>query len=578
MSTLVSPHGGTLVDRIVRDPDALTARVAKLPSVELDARELADLELIAVGAASPLTGFVGRADYESILESTRLASGVVWPFPFTLATNVEGSELALRDSTGRLWGVLRVSSVYERHTERELDAVYGTRDASHPGVAYTLSRPTRLVGGEVDVLPLPELPFQKYRLTPRELRAEIEKRGWTRVAGFQTRNPIHRAHEHLTKLALEVSDGIVIHPLVGETKSDDVPASVRFQAYETLISKYYPPQRTLLAAFPAAMRYAGPKEALFHALVRKNYGITQLIVGRDHAGVGNFYAPLAAQEIFDKFPKLDLGITPLKFEPTFFCRACDNLASARTCPHDKTERVELSGSKVRETLKAGGNLPKEFSRPEVAEVLRAHYQKELKPAAKPGGFILWFTGLSGAGKSTLATALAKLIEHERKLEILDGDEVRTHLSKGLGFSKEDRDTNIHRIGYVARTLAQHGVGVVTAAISPYAETRAEVKKLAEQRGVTFVEVFASASLDALVARDVKGLYKRALAGEVKHFTGVSDPYEAPPSPDVVVHTDRESIEDSLAKIVSALRARGLLSPLSSPQASTNGHARAHGAA
>jgi sulfate adenylyltransferase len=578
MSNLVAPHGGTLVDRIVRDPDALTARAAKLPSVELDARELADLELIAVGAASPLTGFVGRADYESILESTRLASGVVWPFPFTLATNVEGQELALRDGTGRLWGVLRVSSVFQRNTERELDAVYGTRDASHPGVAYTLARPTRLVGGEVDVLPLPELPFQKYRLTPRELRAEIEKRGWTRVSGFQTRNPIHRAHEHLTKLALEVSDGIVIHPLVGETKSDDVPASVRFQAYEVLIGKYYPPQRTLLAAFPAAMRYAGPKEALFHALVRKNYGITQLIVGRDHAGVGNFYSPLAAQEIFDKFPKLDLGVTPLKFEPTFFCRACDNLASARTCPHDKTERVELSGSKVRETLKAGGNLPNEFSRPEVAEVLRAHYQKDLKSAGKPGGFILWFTGLSGAGKSTLATALAKLIEHERKLEILDGDEVRTHLSKGLGFSKEDRDTNIHRIGYVARTLAQHGVGVVTAAISPYAETRAEVRRLAETRGVTFVEVFASASLDALVARDVKGLYKKALAGEVKHFTGVSDPYEAPPSPDVVVHTDRESVEDSLAKIVSALRARGLLSTLPSPQASTNGHARAHGAA
>ncbi len=578
MSNLVAPHGGTLVDRIVRDPDALAARAAKLPSVELDARELADLELIAIGAASPLTGFVGRADYESILESTRLASGVVWPFPFTLATNVEGQELALRDGKGRLWGVLRVGSVYQRDTERELDAVYGTRDPAHPGVAYTLSRPTRLVGGDVDVLPLPELPFQKYRLTPRELRAEIGKRGWTRVAGFQTRNPIHRAHEHLTKLALEVSDGIVIHPLVGETKSDDVPASVRFAAYETLIAKYYPPQLTLLAAFPAAMRYAGPKEALFHALVRKNYGITQLIVGRDHAGVGSFYPPLAAQEIFDKFPKLDVGVTPLKFEPTFFCRACDNLASARTCPHDKTERVELSGSKVRETLKAGGNLPKEFSRPEVAEVLRAHYQKDLLAAGKPGGFILWFTGLSGAGKSTLATALAKLIEHERKLEILDGDEVRTHLSKGLGFSKEDRDTNIHRIGYVARTLAQHGVGVVTAAISPYAETRAAVRKLAEQRGVTFVEVFASASLDALVARDVKGLYKKALAGEVKHFTGVSDPYEPPPAPDVVVHTDRESIEDSLAKIVSALRARGLLSTLPTPLAPTNGHARAHGAA
>jgi sulfate adenylyltransferase len=583
MSNLVAPHGGTLVDRFTSDADALTARARKLTAVELDARELADLELIATGAASPLTGFVGKADYEAIVATTRLASGVVWPFPFTLATDAQaapGDELALTDVKGRLWGVLRVTDVYTRDTDRELEAVYGTKDPSHPGVAYTLSRPTRLVGGEVEVLPLPkDLPFAQHRLTPRQLRAEIERRGWARIAGFQTRNPIHRAHEHLTKLALEVSDGIVIHPLVGETKSDDVPASVRFDAYEVLLAKYYPPQRTLLAAFPAAMRYAGPKEALFHALVRKNYGINQLIVGRDHAGVGSFYAPLAAQEIFDKFPKLDIGVVPLKFEPTFFCKACDNLASARTCPHDKAERVELSGSKVREILKTGGHLPKEFSRPEVAEVLRAHYLKAdapKKPA--PSGFILWFTGLSGAGKSTLATAIAQQIGHERRLEILDGDEVRTHLSKGLGFSKEDRDTNIHRIGYVARTLASHGVGVVTAAISPYAETRAQVRALAEQRGVTFVEVFANAPLEALVERDVKGLYKKAIAGEVKHFTGVSDPYEAPSSPDIEVRTDRESIEESVTKIVSVLRARGLLSPLSPPLATTNGHARAHAGA
>jgi sulfate adenylyltransferase len=580
MSNLVAPHGGTLVDRITTNVDALTARAKLLPSVELDARELADLELIAIGAASPLTGFVGKADYESIVATTRLASGVVWPFPFTLATNAEGKELALYDGKGRLWGILTVSSVYTRDTDRELEAVYGTKDPSHPGVAYTLSRPTRLVGGDVEVLPLPaDLPFAKHRLTPRQLRAEIEKRGWQRVAGFQTRNPIHRAHEHLTKLALEVSDGIVIHPLVGETKSDDVPASVRFQAYEVLLDKYYPPQRTLLAAFPAAMRYAGPKEALFHALVRKNYGINQLIVGRDHAGVGSFYAPLAAQEIFDKFPKLDVGVVPLKFEPTFFCKACDNLASARTCPHGKDERVELSGSKVRETLRAGGHLPKEFSRPEVAEVLRAHYLKADPPKTKGNGFILWFTGLSGAGKSTLATALAQQLAHERRLEILDGDEVRTHLSKGLGFSKEDRDTNIHRIGYVARTLAQHGVGVVTAAISPYAETRTQVRQLAEQRGITFVEIFANATLDALVERDVKGLYKKAIAGEVKHFTGVSDPYEAPSSPDIEVRTDRESIEESLGKIISVLRARGLLATVSSPLPTpTNGHARAHAGA
>ncbi len=576
---MTTAHGGTLVDRITSNPDALRAKAANLPRVALDARELADLELIATGAASPLTGFVGQADYASILATTRLANGTVWPFPFTLAHGGAkvGQDLALVDERDRLWGVLHVTDVYARDTEGELDAVYGTRDPAHPGVAYTLARPTTLVGGIVDVLPLPaDLPFAAYRKSPRELRAEIEKRGWKRVAGFQTRNPIHRAHEHLTKLALEVTDGIVIHPLVGETKSDDVPASVRFEAYETLVAKYYPPQRTILAAFPAAMRYAGPKEALFHALVRKNYGIDSLIIGRDHAGVGNFYAPLAAQQIFDAFSKADLDVTPLKFEPTFFCRACDNLASGRTCPHDKTERVELSGSKVREILKSGGHLPKEFSRPEVAEVLRAHYTKNEIPVTTvppTGGFILWFTGLSGAGKSTLATLVAKELAHEKRLEILDGDEVRTHLSKGLGFSKEDRDTNIQRIGFVARTLAAHGIGVITAAISPYADTRKAVRDQAEARGIAFVEVFANATLDALVARDVKGLYKKALAGEVKNFTGVSDPYEPPTAPDIEVRTDSESIEQSAAKIIGVLRGRGLLAPLPLPT-SANG-ARPH---
>ncbi|MEO7093173.1 MAG: sulfate adenylyltransferase, partial [Polyangiales bacterium] len=562
MSTLVAPHGGTLIDRIVTDAGALTRRSATLPRVTLDARELADLELIATGAASPLVGFATAPDYEAILAYTRLANGVVWPVPVTLAIAdsvpaAPGGELALFDAGGRLWGVLTITDVFARDTPRELDAVYGTRDPVHPGVAYTLARPTRLVGGPVDVLPLPaNLPFAKYRSSPRELRAQIEQRGWRRVAGFQTRNPIHRAHEHLTKLALEVTDGIVIHPIVGDTKSDDVPAAVRFATYEALIARYYPAERTILAAFPGAMRYAGPKEALFQALVRKNYGINQLIVGRDHAGVGAFYPPLAAQEIFGKFPKLDLGIVPLALEPAFFCRACTSFASTRSCPHDRAERIELSGTKVQETLASGGDLPVEFTRPEVAEILRAHYTRaagiEVSTApefAPTGGFILWFTGLSGAGKSTLANAVATELRGQRKIEILDGDEVRTHLSKGLGFSREDRDTNVHRIGFVARTLAQHGVGVITAAISPYAETRAEVRALAAERGVAFVEVFASSSIEALVARDVKGLYKKALAGEVAHFTGISDPYEVPAAPDVRVETDRETIEQSTAKII-----------------------------
>jgi sulfate adenylyltransferase len=568
---LVSPHGGTLIDRIVplAAAEALRRRAAPLPSLTLDARELADLELIATGAASPLTGFLGAADYASVLVHMRLENGTVWPLPLTLAVDEPtarslkpGDAAALRDASGRLWGLIEVSEVFERDPLLEARKVYRTDDPSHPGVAYLLARPRWLVAGPVTVLPLPEdLPFASRRLTPRALRARIAELGWKRVAGFQTRNPIHRAHEHLTKLALEFTDGLVIHPLVGETKNDDVPAAVRFRAYETLVATYYPPDRTLLAAFPAAMRYAGPREAIFHALVRKNYGITHLIVGRDHAGVGKFYGPYEAQEIFDRFTTEELGVTPLKFEPTFYCHACDSLASPRTCPHDEATRLELSGTRVREILRGGGRLPRKFTRPEIAEILREHYagsQAVQGPRHPSGGFVLWFTGLSGAGKSTLAQAVRARLEGDRFIEILDGDEVRTYLSKGLGFSKEDRDTNIRRIGFVARLLARNGVAVITAAISPYASTRGEVRSLTAADGVPFVEVYATADLDALVARDVKGLYKKALAGEVQHFTGVSDPYEPPLDAEVVVHTDRETVAESADRILAALEERGLL--------------------
>ena len=568
MPSLVQPHGGTLIDRVVppSEAEAFRAAARSYPSLVLDARELADLELIATGAASPLTGFLGSADYESVLARMRLADGTVWPLPLTLAISDEdaaglerGGSVALRDGSGRLAGTIVVREVHRRDPLAEARAVYRTEERAHPGVAYLLSRPVNLVAGEIRALLPEEPPFARHRLSPRELRARIAERGWTRVAGFQTRNPIHRAHEHLTKLALEVTDGLVIHPLVGETKGDDVPAEVRFRAYEALLERYYPRDRTLLAAFPAAMRYAGPREALFHALVRKNYGITHFIVGRDHAGVGRYYGPLESQQIFEQFTPAELGITPLRFDATFFCRACDMLASPRTCPHPPSERLDLSGSRVREILRAGGHLPSEFTRPEVAEILRTHLGATPKGRVPrhPGGFILWFTGLSGAGKSTLAEGVREALAGERAVEILDGDEVRTHLSKGLGFSREDRDTNIRRIGFVARLLARNGVVAVTAAISPYAETRAEMRRLAEEEGIPFVEVYADATLDALIRRDVKGLYRKALAGEIAHFTGVSDPYEPPTAPEVMVHTDREEPETSLLAILRFLAERGL---------------------
>ena len=358
-----------------------------------------------------------------------------------------------------------------------------------------------------------------HRLTPRQLRAVIAERGWRRVAGFHTRNVIHRAHEHLTKIALELTDGLVLHPLVGETKEDDVPAAVRFEAYERLVEGYYPRERTVLAAFPGAIRYAGPREAVFHAIARKNYGITHLIVGRDHAGVGTYYRSPRCPGDLRHVRTRRSGGHPARLEPTFYCHGCDGVASVRSCPHGPEDRLELSGTRVRQILRAGGHLPPEFTRPEIAEVLRAHYtaadgQAARRTAATGGsfaaeaGFIVWFTGLSGAGKSTLAEALRRQLSGGRRVEILDGDEVRTNLSKGLGFSKEDRDLNVRRIGFVARLLARNGVPTVTAAISPYAEVRQEVRRLAAEEGVPFVEVYVEAPLEVLVDRDAKGLYKQ----------------------------------------------------------------------
>jgi len=503
MSRLVEPHGGTLVDRFVpaEEVEALRHRAESLPQITLDAREQADLELIATGAASPLTGFLGLADYRSVLERLRLADGTVWPLPFTLAVDDRtrdlvraASEAALGDASGRVWGVLRIQEVYTRDPLEESRAVYGTEDPTHPGVAYLLARPRTLIGGSVRVLPLPELPFARYRLTPRELRAEIAARGWQRVAGFQTRNPIHRAHEHLTKVALEVTDGLVLHPLVGETKGDDVPASARFQAYEALVAGYYPKERTILAAFPAAMRYAGPREALFHALARKNYGITHLLVGRDHAGVGKFYGPFDAHAMFDRFTAAELGVTPIKLDAAFFCKACGSLASTRTCPHDAADRLELSGTKVREILRSGGDLPREFTRAEVAEVLRAHYaaaapappvsvplsvSEPIKPVesstASPSLFPVF---LKLSGRRVVVVGAGPVAASKIK-SVLDTGAQVTVIAPDVVPELEGADVTLVRRAF--RPADVDGAWLVVAAAPP--DVNREVRAAAEARGV-----------------------------------------------------------------------------------------------
>jgi sulfate adenylyltransferase len=374
----IQPHGGELIDLRLPDRDARQAAedAAQLPKVELGPREAADLEMLATGALSPLTGFMGEKDYRSVLDDMRLSSGLVWSIPITISTDDEGikrigrSEAVALTREGSAVAMLDVDEVFRRDREQEATSVFQTTDASHPGVAALYGAGDWVIGGRVRAIGLPEHgTFQNYRKTPAETRAVFEERGWRKVVGFQTRNPVHRAHEYIQKCALEIVDGLLLHPLVGATKGDDVPADVRMRCYEVLLDGYYPKDRVLLSVFPAAMRYAGPKEAIFHALVRKNYGCTHFIVGRDHAGVGDFYGTFDAQRIFDRFDPDDLGIMPLMFDHSFWCHRCEGMATVKICPHGENDRLSLSGTKVREMLREGKRPPIEFSRPEVADVL-----------------------------------------------------------------------------------------------------------------------------------------------------------------------------------------------------------------
>ena len=378
--TTVAPHGGDLVDLLVPEGrrEATRAEADHLPKLVVSARELSDLEMLTVGALSPLRGFVGEADYVSVLETMHLTNGLAWSIPVTLSLTDDdvkrigagGSVALLPWEAGDPIAVVEVAEVFKRDRQKESVGVFGTEDLEHPGVQALHDAGDFCLAGTVRALALPEHDdFLPYRLTPAQTRAAFAERGWRTVVGFQTRNPIHRAHEYLQKCALEIVDGLLVHPLVGATKDDDVPADVRMRCYEALFEGYYPKDRAMVSVFPAAMRYAGPREAIWHAICRKNYGCTHFIVGRDHAGVGSYYGTYDAQRIFEEFEPGELGITPLMFEHSFWCNACEGMASPKTCPHGEGSRVSLSGTKVREMLRAGERPPAEFSRPEVADIL-----------------------------------------------------------------------------------------------------------------------------------------------------------------------------------------------------------------
>jgi sulfate adenylyltransferase len=543
--------------------DALQ-RAKELPTIRLSDRSLCDLELLATGAFSPLDTFMGAADYQRVLEEMRLANGQLFPIPVTLPiANDERVELdrevALLDSKNDILAVMGVEEIYEWNLETTAKRVFATTDVRHPLVAEMHRWGSRNISGRLQVLSLPKhYDFRELRLTPSETRERLAEMGVENVVAFQTRNPLHRAHEELTKRATEEVDGVLLlHPVVGMTKPGDIDHFTRVRTYKALASKYYDPNRILLALLPLAMRLAGPREALWHALIRRNYGANHMIIGRDHASPGNdstgkpFYPPYAAQEMVQSFED-EIGVRVLPFGEFVYLPHEERYEDVRKIgAHVAT--AQLSGTLIRDWYRGGSaELPSWFARPEVTEAIAGVY-----PPRHKQGFCVWFTGLSAAGKSTTAEILTVLLqEFGRHVTLLDGDVVRNHLSRGLGFSKEDRDANIRRIGFVASEIVKHQGTAICAAVSPYRATRNDVRNMIGAD--RFVEVFVNTPLEDCERRDMKGMYKKARRGELKNFTGIDDPYEPPLNAELELDTLTHTAEENARRIVEYLKGRQFL--------------------
>jgi len=564
---IIEPYGGELVNLLVSEAEKeeWLEKANQYPSHQLTDRSLHDLELLAVGGFSPLTTFMGEEDYNRVLTEMRLANGVLFPIPITLTIEKEalptrGEWITLRDSRNYIIAVMRIEEVYRWDPTREARLVLGSTDHRHPLVSEMEQWGDLCISGELKVINLPVYyDFADIRKSPQEVRQILEKIGNEDVTAFQTRNPMHRVHEDLTKRALEkVGGSLLIHPVVGLTKPGDVDHFTRVRVYKALVENYYE-SNTVLSLLPLAMRMAGPREGLWHAIIRRNYGANHFIVGRDHAGPGKdsngkpFYGPYEAQEMVKQYES-ETGVTGVFFNELVYIEKEDKYVAREDAPAD-AEAKFISGTQVREEyLNKGKELPGWFTRKETAEILRDSY-----PPLHKQGLCIWFTGLSGSGKSTIANALSPmLLERGREATTLDGDVVRTHLSKGLGFSKEDRDTNILRIGFVAGEISRHTGTVICAAISPYRKTRNEARKMVGSD--QFIEIFVNTPLETCEERDVKGLYAKARSGEIKGFTGIDDPYEAPVKPEIMVTTDDKSPEECAKEIINYLESRGFLKP------------------
>lgn len=563
---LLSPYGGKLVNLVTAGEvqAKLVALASTLPSIQISERAECDLELLATGGFSPLDRFMGKADFTRVVEEMRLTSGHVFPIPITLPvddiSDIElDKQIVLRNSKNAVLAIMDVEEIYEWDRDEVASKVFGTTDVRHPIVSEMSRWGKYNISGRLQVLETPpHYDFTNIRTTPQQTRDRLSAYGFSNVVAFQTRNPLHRVHEELTKRASEeVGGALLLHPVVGLTKPGDVDHYTRVRTYKALADGYYDPDRILLSLLPLAMRMGGPREALWHMIIRRNYGANHFIIGRDHAGPGNdsngepFYGPYDAQELAEEYAE-EIGMKVVPFSMLVYLPEEERYEEISKVP-EAAKTASISGTQVRDDyLNKGLKLPDWFTRSEVADILGESY-----PPKHKQGVCIWFTGLSGAGKSTTADILTTLLmEHGRQVTVLDGDVVRTNLSKGLGFSKEDRDTNILRIGYVASEIVRHGGVAIGAAVSPYRATRDEVRNLVGADN--FVEVFVNTPLGVCEERDVKGMYAMARRGEIKDFTGIDDPYEDPENPEIELDTVNRTPGDNAGSILLYLLAQGFV--------------------
>ena len=561
---LITPYGEKLVNLIANEEEIADLKnlATELNSVQISERSMCDFEMMSTGAFSPLDRFMNQADYQSVVETQRLSNGTLFPIPITLPINSTDdvkldSQIALRSPKNDLLAIMTVEEIYECDQKADAKKVFGTDDTKHPMIAEMETWGKYNISGKVQTIQTPShSDFNPLRLTPGETRLRLEEFGYENVVAFQTRNPLHRVHEELTKRAAESVDGVLlIHPVVGMTKPGDVDHYTRVRTYKALTDNYYDQDKVLLSLLPLAMRMGGPREAIWHAIIRRNYGANHLIVGRDHAGPGvdskgnPFYGPYDAQESVLEH-QTELGVKMVPFQMVVYLPDEDRYEEISKVD-DTMKTASISGTQVRDDyLSLGKSLPTWFTRPEVSQILEQSF-----PPMHQQGVCLWFTGLSGAGKTATADIVTNMIlEKGRRSTVLDGDVVRTHLSKGLGFSAEDRDTNIRRIGFVAAEIVRHGGIAICAAVSPYIATRNEVREMVGSD--KFIEIHVDTPLEVAESRDVKGMYAKARRGEIKGFTGIDDPYEEPTNPEITLDTVKFSAEENAKRIVREIENRG----------------------